>query len=471
MDIKNVRKWCREFNEGRINVHDEQRSGRPSLPESTVARIDEMVRANRRITIEEIEDGLNEDCSHFSVHKIVSETLGYRKVSARWVDKWLKEAGECWPGRVCSVERRSAAVQPTSRCRPDWTCTVWSWTLLKSDVNDARESSDGGALTARRILLSHNKFLLNHSYSRRIPTTSTLFNQLSKIKNIRNAHFGNNKKNNIRWPTVFFFGFSGMSFVTAMVLEKEYPREKYCDVMRVNVPRPAVGGDLLERWNALSDNERAIGVIVGINVLIMTLWRLPFAGSVMGPLFSLKEIPRGFPMLFSLFSHTNPVHLAINAGILWSCGVPLMDCIGLEQTLSIYLSGGIFASLVGTIFKYHIKSSAISMGATGASLAVMAAYCTFFPDQKLTFLLPNCSYDADTVKKALVIIETIGVLLAKNYTLDHAGNLGGLLFGWLYARFGHELIWLKRDKIQDLWEVVRGYLSDTIPHFKKDGKK
>ncbi|UYV70433.1 HIST1H1A [Cordylochernes scorpioides] len=83
MDIKNVRKWCREFNEGRINVHDEQRSGRPRLPESTVARIDEMVRANRRITLEEIEDGLNEDCSHFSVHKIVSETLGYRKVSAR----------------------------------------------------------------------------------------------------------------------------------------------------------------------------------------------------------------------------------------------------------------------------------------------------------------------------------------------------------------------------------------------------
>ncbi|UYV80314.1 hypothetical protein LAZ67_18002373 [Cordylochernes scorpioides] len=96
MDIKNVRKWCREFNEGRINVHDEQRSGRPSLPESTVARIDEMVRANRRITLEEIEDGLNEDCSHFSVHKIVSETLGYRKVSAKWVDKWLKEAAGEW---------------------------------------------------------------------------------------------------------------------------------------------------------------------------------------------------------------------------------------------------------------------------------------------------------------------------------------------------------------------------------------
>ncbi|UYV69313.1 hypothetical protein LAZ67_6003226 [Cordylochernes scorpioides] len=118
MDIKNVRKWCREFNKVRINVHDEQRSGRPSLPESTVARIDEMVRANRRITLEEIEDGLNEDCSHFSVHKIVYETLGYRKMSARWVDKWLKEAAESvttpelqkWLGNVTKL-RRSRCLQ------------------------------------------------------------------------------------------------------------------------------------------------------------------------------------------------------------------------------------------------------------------------------------------------------------------------------------------------------------------------
>jgi len=85
------KKMCRELNEGRISVNDGQRSGRPSLPESTVARIDKMVRANRRITLEEIEDGLNEDCSHFSVHKIVSETLGYSKVSARWVPRHLTD--------------------------------------------------------------------------------------------------------------------------------------------------------------------------------------------------------------------------------------------------------------------------------------------------------------------------------------------------------------------------------------------
>ena len=31
MNLQNVTKWCREFSEGRTDVHDEQRSGRPSL--------------------------------------------------------------------------------------------------------------------------------------------------------------------------------------------------------------------------------------------------------------------------------------------------------------------------------------------------------------------------------------------------------------------------------------------------------
>ena len=31
MNGQNVMKWCRELSEGRTDVHDEQRSGRPSL--------------------------------------------------------------------------------------------------------------------------------------------------------------------------------------------------------------------------------------------------------------------------------------------------------------------------------------------------------------------------------------------------------------------------------------------------------
>jgi hypothetical protein len=44
----NVRKWCRMFNEGRANVHDEERSGGPSLiTEDLKNRIDQHIKTNR----------------------------------------------------------------------------------------------------------------------------------------------------------------------------------------------------------------------------------------------------------------------------------------------------------------------------------------------------------------------------------------------------------------------------------------
>ena len=50
-----VRKWVRMFNEGRENVHDEARSGRPSLVnDDLVRKINERVRDDRRFTISDL---------------------------------------------------------------------------------------------------------------------------------------------------------------------------------------------------------------------------------------------------------------------------------------------------------------------------------------------------------------------------------------------------------------------------------
>jgi hypothetical protein len=40
MNESNVRKWCRMFNDGRTNVQDEERSGRPALITEDLKRID-----------------------------------------------------------------------------------------------------------------------------------------------------------------------------------------------------------------------------------------------------------------------------------------------------------------------------------------------------------------------------------------------------------------------------------------------
>ena len=50
-----VRKWVRMFNEGRENLHDEARSGRPSLlNDDLVRKVNERVRDDRHFTISDL---------------------------------------------------------------------------------------------------------------------------------------------------------------------------------------------------------------------------------------------------------------------------------------------------------------------------------------------------------------------------------------------------------------------------------
>jgi len=74
-----VRKWVRMFKEIRENVHDEARSGRPSLMNDyLVRRVNERVHDDRRFTISDLS-------LHFSQ---ISRTLLYDIVSSHLGRRW-----------------------------------------------------------------------------------------------------------------------------------------------------------------------------------------------------------------------------------------------------------------------------------------------------------------------------------------------------------------------------------------------
>ena len=75
-----VRKWVRMFNEERENVHDEARSGRPSLVnDDLVHKVNERVRDDRRFTVSDL-SLLFPQISRTLLYYTVSSHLGYRKV-------------------------------------------------------------------------------------------------------------------------------------------------------------------------------------------------------------------------------------------------------------------------------------------------------------------------------------------------------------------------------------------------------
>ncbi|GFT06833.1 HTH_48 domain-containing protein [Trichonephila clavipes] len=85
-----VRRWCRQFSsEGRQSVHDEERSGRPSLINvDLVELVRQRVMENRRLTITELNSQFPQISRSF-MPKIVTKYLLLKNMSARWVPKNL----------------------------------------------------------------------------------------------------------------------------------------------------------------------------------------------------------------------------------------------------------------------------------------------------------------------------------------------------------------------------------------------
>ncbi|GBN32786.1 hypothetical protein AVEN_90341-1 [Araneus ventricosus] len=86
-----VRNWVRQFNDGRTNVHDEARSGRPSVVNGgLVAKVNEKIRENSRFTIRMLCDEFPQS-SKTVLHEIVTNRLNYHKLCSRWVPKMLSD--------------------------------------------------------------------------------------------------------------------------------------------------------------------------------------------------------------------------------------------------------------------------------------------------------------------------------------------------------------------------------------------
>lgn len=91
MTRKQVSLWCTAFAEGRTNVEDDHRSGRPcsSSTDDNIAQVDNLIKADRRCKIRDI--ALELDISKTVAHEIVHEKLGYRKVSLKIACQIIKK--------------------------------------------------------------------------------------------------------------------------------------------------------------------------------------------------------------------------------------------------------------------------------------------------------------------------------------------------------------------------------------------
>ncbi|XP_026316211.1 histone-lysine N-methyltransferase SETMAR-like [Hyposmocoma kahamanoa] len=81
--------WAREFRDGRERVENESHRRRPrsSLTDENISAVRELIEGDRRLTVQEISSEIG--ISYGSVQSAITDHLGFRKISARWVPRLL----------------------------------------------------------------------------------------------------------------------------------------------------------------------------------------------------------------------------------------------------------------------------------------------------------------------------------------------------------------------------------------------
>uniref|UniRef100_A0A2K5RIP2 Presenilin-associated rhomboid-like protein, mitochondrial n=1 Tax=Cebus imitator TaxID=2715852 RepID=A0A2K5RIP2_CEBIM len=210
-------------------------------------------------------------------------------------------------------------------------------------------------------------------------------------------------------------------------------------------------------WNNLSDGQRTVTGIIAANVLVFCLWRVPSLNRTMTRYFTSNPASKVLcsPMLLSTFSHFSLIHMAANMYVLWSFSSSIVNLLGQEQFMAVYLSAGVISNFVSYVCKVATGRYGPSLGASGAIMTVLAAVCTKMPEGRLAIIFfPILTFTAGNALKAIIAMDTAGLILGWK-VFDHAAHLGGALFGIWYVTYGHELIWKNREPLVKIWHEIR----------------
>uniref|UniRef100_A0A0N5A2P7 rhomboid protease n=1 Tax=Parastrongyloides trichosuri TaxID=131310 RepID=A0A0N5A2P7_PARTI len=211
----------------------------------------------------------------------------------------------------------------------------------------------------------------------------------------------------------------------------------------------------------LSLAQKVVVSIIGINILVTLLWKIPKLVPFMTTHFtnSFSQKYLCLPMLTSIFSHQSAVHLFFNMYVLWSFApVAMHKYSGVEQFCALYAASGVISSFFSLAHKAVIRSPVRALGASGAILGILTYTCMKMPDARLQIIfVPFFDFSAQSAVYGIILFDLIGLLGPWRKIFDHAAHLGGSLFGVWYAMYGENFIrnWYN-PKVINMYRDIKG---------------
>ncbi|XP_017959479.1 presenilins-associated rhomboid-like protein, mitochondrial isoform X1 [Drosophila navojoa] len=214
--------------------------------------------------------------------------------------------------------------------------------------------------------------------------------------------------------------------------------------------------DIKRFWDSLSPGDKTFAPLLVCNLLAFGLWRVPSMRNMMMTYFTSNPAARivCWPMFLSTFSHYSVMHIFANMYVLHSFSNAAVLSMGKEQFMAVYLSAGVFSSLMSVLYKAGTRQPGMSLGASGAIMTVLAYVCAQYPDTQLSILfLPTVTFSAGAAIKVIMGIDFAGCVMGWKF-FDHAAHLGGALFGIFWANYGAQ-VWAKRISLLNYYHELR----------------
>lgn len=197
-----------------------------------------------------------------------------------------------------------------------------------------------------------------------------------------------------------------------------------------------------------------VGWIIAVTIavfVVQCVWLGEGRVSILDEWFSLKseEILSGqiwrlatYDFLHST-SENLPWHLVFNMYVLYLTGRKIVDVYSEREFLLFYLLAGVLSGLFFLLWGVVTGGSGNAIGASGAVAAVMVLYAMRWPNDQWTifYVLPVKAIWMVAIYAALDLYPMLKQL-GRQPTYDnvaHSAHIGGMLFGFFYARHHWQL--------------------------------
>ncbi|CAO3587329.1 unnamed protein product [Absidia cylindrospora] len=209
-----------------------------------------------------------------------------------------------------------------------------------------------------------------------------------------------------------------------------------------------LGWMVTEKYASMTEADRTLAGLIGINILVFGAWQVPRWSSFMTRWFMHHPGTSGgrrpVTLITSCFSHQEGLHLACNMVGLWSFGSLMHEYLGREQFLALYLSMGVGANMAShtmSLALRRLRPLLPSLGASGAIYGLLSGIAYMKPEASISLIfLPFYPIKLGYALPALMGFDVAGMLLRWKM-FDHYAHLAGASIGLGYMAYGQQHLW------------------------------